>query len=83
MEKNLIFPLSCELTVSNVFEEKINIVLYEGITTFIGPNGSGKTQTQKRLRDYLKSKYGNNHVRYLSSKRIGTMEQYRSKKKPI
>lgn len=31
MEKNLIFPLSCELTVSNVFEEKINIVLYEGI----------------------------------------------------
>ena len=79
MEKNLIFPLSCELTVSNVFEEKINIVLYEGITTFIGPNGSGKTQTQKRLRDYLKSKYGNNHVRYLSSNRIGAMEQYRSK----
>lgn len=27
----------------------------------------------------MKSKYGNNHVRYLSSNRIGTMEQYRSK----
>lgn len=78
-DKDVRFPLSCELTVNNVFNEKINIVLYEGITIFIGPNGSGKTQTQKSLRDYLKSKYENNRVRYLSSNRIGTMEQYRSK----
>lgn len=79
MEKEIIFPLLCELDVSNVFDEKINIVLNKGITTFIGPNGAGKTQTQKRLRDYLKSKYGNNRVRYLSSNRIGAMEQFRSK----
>lgn len=47
-DKDVRFPLSCELTVNNVFNEKINIVLYEGITIFIGPNGSGKTQTQKK-----------------------------------
>ena len=79
MEKNIEFPLLCELEVSNVFGEKINLTLYKRINTFIGANGAGKTQTLKKLRDYLKNKYGSNRVRYLSSNRIGLMEQYRSK----
>ena len=29
----------------------------------IGANGAGKTQTLKKLRDYLKIKYGSNRVR--------------------
>ena len=73
------FPIICNLQVNKVFRESFQIVLYHGITTFIGPNGIGKTQTLKALRDYLKQVIGQNAVRYLSSNRIGLMEQYRSK----
>lgn len=45
----------------------------------LAANGSGKTQTLKALRDYLKRQVGQDKVRYLSSNRIGAMEQYRSK----
>lgn len=60
-------------------EKEIEITLYSGFTTFIGANASGKTQTLKALRDYLKRSIGNEKVRYLSSNRIGGMEQYRSR----
>lgn len=53
------------------------IKLYSGLTIFVGPNGSGKTRTLKEMRDYFKSK--GDKVRYLSSNRLGEMEQYRSK----
>ena len=52
------------------------IKLYSGLTIFVGPNGSGKTRTLKEMRDYFKSE--GNKVRYLSSNRLGEMEQYRS-----
>lgn len=53
------------------------IKLYSGLTIFVGPNGSGKTRTLKEMRDYFKRK--GDKVRYLSSNRLGEMEQYRSK----
>lgn len=52
------------------------IKLYSGLTIFVGPNGSGKTRTLKEMRDHFKSK--RKKVRYLSSNRLGEMEQYRS-----
>lgn len=74
------FPNTLNLQVKHVFgNQEIPITLYSGFTTFVGTNASGKTQTLKALRDKLKATIGADKVRYLSSNRIGTMEQYRSK----
>lgn len=74
------YPHLNELKVKKIWgEENIVITFYSGMTIFIGPNGSGKTQTLKALREELRNTVGRNKVRYLSSNRIGTMEQYRSK----
>ena len=74
------YPKELRFKVNNIFgSEDITITLYSGLTTFVGANGSGKTQTLKALRDYLKRQVGQDKVRYLSSNRIGAMEQYRSK----
>lgn len=73
------YPSSVTLNVTNIFvTQSINITLYSGLTTLVGPNGSGKTQTLKALRNYFKQKIGQDKVRYLTSNRIGTMEEYRS-----
>ena len=74
------YPKELSFKVDNIFgPEAVTITLYSGLTTFVGANGSGKTQTLKALRDYLKRQVGQDKVRYLSSNRIGSMEQYRSK----
>ena len=74
------YPARYEFRVEKIFgKQGIAITLYSGLTTFIGPNASGKTQTLKALRDTLKAKPYNFKVRFLSSNRIGAMEQYRSK----
>lgn len=74
------YPTSLKFEVENIFaSQTVEITLYSGLTTFVGTNGSGKTQTLKALRDYLKNRTEQRNVRYLSSNRIGTMEQYRSK----
>lgn len=74
------YPYSISISVNNIFGERdVPLTLYSGVTTFVGTNGSGKTQTLKALRDFLKNQIGSDKVRYLTSNRIGTMEQYRSK----
>lgn len=73
------YPYVCKLQVNNVFDNEIEITLYSGVTIFVGPNGSGKTQTLKKMRDHFREKLESCKVRYLSSNRLGEMEQYRSK----
>lgn len=73
------YPYVCKLQVNSVFDSEIDITLYSGVTIFVGPNGSGKTQTLKKMRDYFRMKFGLSKVRYLSSNRLGEMEQYRSR----
>lgn len=74
------YPYSLNVKVDKIFgNQNVNITLYSGLTTFVGTNASGKTQTLKALRENLKRNIGTEKVRYLSSNRIGTMEQYRSK----
>lgn len=73
------YPYVCKLQVNNVFDNEIEITLYSGVTIFVGPNGSGKTQTLKKMRDHFKDKLESSKVRYLSSNRLGEMEQYRSR----
>ena len=74
------YPHTLTLKVDKIFgTQDINITLYSGLTTFVGTNASGKTQTLKALRNKLKQTLGPNKVRYLSSNRIGNMDEYRSK----
>lgn len=74
------YPHTLNFKVDKIFgQQDVQITLYSGFTTFVGTNASGKTQTLKTLRDTLRGSLGSDKVRYLSSNRIGTMEQYRSK----
>ena len=74
------YPHTITIRVDKIFgQQNIQITFYSGLTIFVGTNASGKTQTLKALRDTLRQSLGANKVRYLSSNRIGTMEQYRSK----
>lgn len=73
------YPHVCKFKVNNVFDDEIEITLYSGLTTFVGSNGSGKTQTLKSMKNYFENRLGEGKVRYLSSNRLGEMEQYRSK----
>lgn len=73
----MIAKLDCTFPVPNVYDTKeVALTLYEGLTFLIGANGTGKTQTLHSLRDFLQRQ--RKKVRYLSSNRIGMMEQCRS-----
>ena len=70
--------ITCKFQVPNVYDTRnVALTLYEGLTFLIGANGTGKTQTLKALKVFLLQQ--KQKVRYLSSNRIGLMEQYRSK----
>lgn len=74
------YPNVYEFEVNHIYgDETVKITVYSGLTVFVGPNASGKTQTLKSLRNSLKNTLGKDKVRYLSSNRIGTMETFRSK----
>ena len=74
------YPKTLNVKVENIFgDQDVQITLYSGLTIFVGTNASGKTQTLKKIRAIMRNEVGSNKVRYLSSNRIGNMEQYRSK----
>lgn len=53
------------------------IVLNSGLTTLIGPNGSGKTQILRGLKNSFNS-ITNKKIQFISAGRIGTIEHFRS-----
>lgn len=48
------------------------------VTTLLGPNGSGKTQLLRGLKNSLNSHLNGKKIRYVSAGRLGPMENYRS-----
>ena len=69
--------IDCKFKVPHVFSgHEVMLTLYKGLTFLVGANGTGKTQTMHSLRDFLLGQ--RKTVRYLSSNRIGLMEQCRS-----
>ena len=55
-----------------------NVTIYSGITTFVGPNGSGKTQLMRGLKRAVTQLIPGKKVRYVSAGRLGPIESYRS-----
>lgn len=48
----MVYPKELKFKVDKIFgSQDVTITLYSGLTTFVGTNGSGKTQTLKALRD--------------------------------
>ena len=54
------------------------VTIYSGITTFVGPNGSGKTQLMRGLKRKVAQLIPDKKVRYVSAGRLGPIENYRS-----
>lgn len=49
-----------------------------GVTTFLGPNGSGKTQLLRGLKSSLEGYSNEKKIRYISAGRLAPMEHFRS-----
>lgn len=81
MEKH-VEPRSIEIEVqtkAKLFQgEKTLIRIDAGLTTFVGPNGSGKTQVLRALKKPLASQIGGKRLRYLSAGRASPFERFRA-----
>jgi hypothetical protein len=54
------------------------VTVYGGVTTFLGPNGSGKTQLLRGLKTSLNQHNNGKKIRYISAGRLGPLENFRS-----
>lgn len=54
------------------------IKFYKPTTTLLGPNGSGKTQLLRHLKNSLAQYSAGKRVRYISAGRLGPLESFRS-----
>lgn len=64
------------VNIQNVDQKTITI--HGGITTLLGPNGSGKTQILRGLKTVIEKYASSKKVRYVSAGRLGPMENFRS-----
>ncbi|WP_081058894.1 ATP-dependent nuclease [Burkholderia cepacia] len=73
------FPLEITFPI-NGYSQSITrtITLHSGLTVFIGPNGSGKTQLLRGLQSVMRHHSAGRKVRFISAGRIGTIENARS-----
>ena len=73
------FEITINLNQSNIVGiQNKTIKINGGITTFLGPNGSGKTQLLRGLKNSLNSHLNGKKIRYISAGRLGPMENFRS-----
>ena len=73
------FPIEVDYKIDELFGSvEQTLTLHGGFTTFVGPNGSGKTQVLRSLKNKLGEHAGGKKVRYLSSGRLALLENFRS-----
>ena len=73
------FELTINLNQSGISGiQNKTIQINGGVTTFLGPNGSGKTQLLRGLKTSLGTHSNRKKIRYVSAGRLGPMENYRS-----
>lgn len=77
MPSHLSFPLEVSIPSRNG-QPAGSVNLMAGITMIVGPNGSGKTQILRAIKDYIRSLGAPRAVRYVSAGRLAPLEQYRS-----
>jgi len=76
---NFPFDLTINLSQSGISGvSNKSLTIHQPITTFLGPNGSGKTQLLRGLKQSLQSHTNGKKIRYVSAGRLGPMETYRS-----
>ncbi|HUT75593.1 MAG TPA: AAA family ATPase [Armatimonadota bacterium] len=74
---NFPFELKCEIReVPGAATSSITV--YGGLTTLVGPNGSGKTQVLRALKSAVRPLVAQGKVHFLSAGRSAPVEQYRS-----
>jgi hypothetical protein len=75
------FPanITIDLNQSNIPDIRSKtITIYGGVTTLLGPNGSGKTQVLRGLKTAAAQYVSGKKIRYVSAGRLGPMENFRS-----
>ena len=73
------FDININLSQSGITGiQNKTIKINGGVTTFLGPNGSGKTQLLRGLKTSLGSYANEKKIRYVSAGRLGPMESFRS-----
>lgn len=75
------FPIDLRVRImSSEGTKDNNIILRGGLTTLVGPNGSGKTHLLREIKNTLASHpaRGGKKIRFLSAGRMGMLEQWRS-----
>lgn len=75
------FPIGVksQLATANIPGVKeYEISVFSGVTTFIGPNGSGKTQILRGFKRGLRKIIQRKKIRLMSAGRIGSIENHRS-----
>ena len=75
------FPQEIEITLKLPGLHAIGprkLIIRGGITTFVGPNGSGKTQLLRGAKGAVSKLLAGKKPRYISAGRLGPLERYRS-----
>ncbi|WP_346205990.1 ATP-dependent nuclease [Aeromonas salmonicida] len=73
------FPITVTTFIDNQgANNSREVILHKGLTTLIGPNGSGKTHLLRSLKNSLPPYLENKKVRFLSAGRMGPLENFRS-----
>jgi energy-coupling factor transporter ATP-binding protein EcfA2 len=72
------FPIQVQFSVTSDQRMNREVTLYNGLTVLLGPNGSGKTHLLRGIKNGLHPHTSGKQVKFLSSGRIGLLEQYRS-----
>ena len=71
------FPIEVKYQVSELYgATQQTIMINGGLTTFVGPNGSGKTQVMRALKNQLGQQI-KRKARYLSAGRLALLENFR------
>jgi hypothetical protein len=73
------FPISLTYQIPELYGGRAQaLTLHDGLTTLIGPNGSGKTQVLRHLIAQLDAHAAGRIVRYLSAGRLASFERQRT-----
>ncbi|MBN9381065.1 MAG: AAA family ATPase [Chitinophagaceae bacterium] len=73
------FPITLNFQVQHLFNsQQITFTLNSGLTILVGPNGSGKTQVLKALKQHLQPYRQERKIRFVTAVRLASLEFYRS-----